>query len=73
MINTNSNLIVNQFTVSSPLDQFEVTNLIGLNAPILGYLNLSLTNLGLYSLIVLAVILSLHFVTTNNNRIIPSK
>lgn len=73
MINTNSNLIVSQFTISSPLDQFEVTNLIGLNAPILGYLNLSLTNLGLYSLIVLAVILSLHFVTTNNNRIIPSK
>jgi F-type H+-transporting ATPase subunit a len=73
MINTNSNLIVNQFTISSPLDQFEVTNLIGLNAPILGYLNLSLTNLGLYSLVVLAVILSLHFVTTNNNRIIPSK
>lgn len=73
MINTNSNLIVNQFTISSPLDQFEVTNLIGLNAPILGYLNLSLTNLGLYSLIVLAVILSLHVVTTNNNRIIPSK
>jgi len=72
MINTNSNL-VNQFTISSPLDQFEVTNLIGLNAPILGYLNLSLTNLGLYSLIVLAVILSLHVVTTNNNRIIPSK
>lgn len=72
MINTNSNLL-NQFTVSSPLDQFEVTNLIGLNAPILGYLNLSLTNLGLYSLIVLAVILSLHVVTTNNNRIIPSK
>jgi len=73
MINTNSNLIVNQFTISSPLDQFEVTNLIGLNAPILGYLNLSLTNLGLYSLVVLAVILSLHIVTTNNNRIIPSK
>lgn len=73
MINTNNNLIVSQFTISSPLDQFEVTNLIGLNAPILGYLNLSLTNLGLYSLIVLAVILSLHFVTTNNNRVIPSK
>ncbi len=65
--------VINQYTISSPLDQFEVTNLIGLNAPILGYLNLSLTNLGLYSLIVLSIILSLHFVTTNNNRIIPSK
>jgi F-type H+-transporting ATPase subunit a len=57
----------------SPLDQFEVTNLIGLNAPVLGYLNISLTNLGLYSLIVLSVILSLHYLGNNNNKIIPSK
>jgi F-type H+-transporting ATPase subunit a len=48
------------FAYSSPLDQFEVTNLISINAPILGYLNLSLTNLGLYSLIVLTLILSFH-------------
>jgi F-type H+-transporting ATPase subunit a len=66
----NNNLI---FTIASPLDQFEVTNLIGINAPILGYLNLSLTNLGLYSLIVLTLILSLHLLTINNNKIIPSK
>ena len=64
---------IHQFNSYSPLDQFEVTNLIGLNAPILGYLNVSLTNLGLYSLIVLGFILSLHVLTLNNNRIIPSK
>ncbi len=64
---------LSNFNNYSPLDQFEVTNLIGLNAPILGYINLSLTNLGLYSLIVLSVILSLHVVTNNNNKIIPSK
>lgn len=64
---------INQFTQYSPLDQFEVTNLIGLNAPLLGYLNLSLTNLGLYSLIVLSVIISLHLVTNNNNKVLPSK
>ena len=52
----NNNLI---FTIASPLDQFEVTNLIGINAPILGYLNLSLTNLGLYSLIVLSLLINL--------------
>lgn len=64
---------INQFNIISPLDQFEVTNLIGVNAPILGYLNIGLTNLGLYSLTVLLVILSLHLVTNNNNKILPSK
>lgn len=64
---------ISQFHSYSPLDQFEVTNLIGFNAPILGYLNLSLTNLGLYSLIVLGFILSLHVLTLNNNKIVPSK
>jgi F-type H+-transporting ATPase subunit a len=61
------------FNIISPLDQFEVTNLIGVNAPLLGYLNISLTNLGLYSLIVLSSIISLHYLTNNNNKIIPSK
>jgi len=61
------------FLINSPLDQFEVTNLIGVNAPIFGHLNLSLTNIGLYSIIVLSVITSLHLVTNNNNKIVPSK
>ena len=39
--------------INSPLEQFEVTNLLGLNAPIFGYLNLTLTNLALYCIIVL--------------------
>jgi F-type H+-transporting ATPase subunit a len=61
------------FNIYSPLDQFEVTNLIGVNAPILGHLNLSLTNLGLYSIIALSAIISLHLLTVNNNKILPSK
>ncbi len=61
------------FIISSPLDQFEVVNLIGINAPILGHLNLSLTNLGLYSGIVLTFIVSLHVITLNQKNIIPSK
>ena len=59
--------------ISSPLEQFEVINLISINAPILGYLNLSLTNLGLYSLLVLTLIVFLHYILNNNNKIIPSK
>ena len=34
-------LNTNQLMVNSPLEQFEVTNLIGINAPILGYLNIT--------------------------------
>jgi len=59
--------------ILSPLSQFEVTSLIGLNAPILGHLNLSLTNLGLYSLFVLFIIIGLHYFANNDSNLIPSK
>jgi len=49
--NTYTNLIIN-----SPLEQFEVTSLLGLNAPIFGYLNITLTNLGFYSVFVLLLL-----------------
>jgi F-type H+-transporting ATPase subunit a len=59
--------------VCSPLEQFEVTSFIGLNAPILGQFNLSLTNLGLYSIIVVFLVLGLHVIANNNHKLIPSK
>lgn len=61
------------FIINSPLEQFEVTSLIGLNAPILGYFNTSLTNIGLYSLLVLFLIVGLHFMGNNETKIIPNK
>jgi F-type H+-transporting ATPase subunit a len=65
------------FFILSPLEQFEVTNLISLNAPILGYLNFSFNNLSLYSLIVLFLVISLHLAFKgtglNNTKLIPSK
>ena len=61
------------FFINSPLEQFEVTSFVGLNAPILGQFNLSLTNLGLYSLIVVFLVLSLHIIANNNHKLIPSK
>jgi len=62
-----SNLIIN-----SPLEQFEVTSLIGLNAPIFGYLNLTLTNLGLYSIIVFILVVGLHVLANNNTKLLPN-
>ena len=59
--------------ISSPLEQFEVTNLIGLNAPIFGYINFTLTNFALYCFIVLFLIISLHYFANNHAKLIPSK
>jgi len=58
--------------LSSPLEQFEVVNFISISAPIFGYLNISLTNLGLYSIIVLFLVLSLHILGNNENKLVPS-
>ena len=65
--------IFNLIFINSPLEQFEVASLIGLNAPIFGYLNLSLTNLALYCILVLFVVISLHIIANNNTKLVPSK
>lgn len=62
-----------QFFVLSPLSQFEVTSLIGLNAPILGHLNISLTNLALYACFILLIVVGLHFYGNNGSKLIPNK
>lgn len=69
----NSNINISNIIINSPLEQFEVSNLISLNAPIFGYLNLSLSNLGLYSLLVLFLIIGLHYMGNNDSKILPSK
>jgi F-type H+-transporting ATPase subunit a len=64
----NLNLIIN-----SPLEQFEVNSLISILAPIFGYINITLSNLSLYSILILIIILSLHIISNNENKILPSK
>ena len=66
------NIIINSI-VNSPLEQFEITSLIGLNAPLFGYINFTLTNLALYSIIILFIIVGLHFLGNNNTKLVPSK
>ena len=76
--NTNkmfNNIILNQnqLFINSPLEQFEVTSLLGLNAPIFGYLNLTLTNLALYSVLVVFLIVAIHYLGNNETKLVPSK
>jgi F-type H+-transporting ATPase subunit a len=59
--------------IISPLEQFEVINLINIQAPVFGYLNLTMTNLALYSIIIFCLIIGLHFLSNNESRLIPSR
>lgn len=63
-------IILNE--ISSPLDQFEIRNLLSLDAPILSNLHLSITNLGLYLTIGALITLALNVLATNYNKIVAN-
>jgi F-type H+-transporting ATPase subunit a len=63
---------MNYSFIISPLDQFEIRDLISLNAPILGNLSLSLTNIGLYLTLGGYLVFVLSLVSNNNNQIISN-
>jgi len=58
--------------ITSPLDQFEIRNLLSLDAPILGHLSLSLTNIGLYLTIGGYLLFVLNHMSTNYDKIISN-
>lgn len=65
--------IMNSFLhIISPLDQFEIRDLISLNAPILGNLSLSLTNIGLYLTLGGYLVFVLSLIGNNNERIVSN-
>src|ERR1700730_184539 len=68
-----NSIINSQLLINSPLEQFEVTSLLGINAPIFGYINLTLTNLALYSILILFIVLSLHYAGNNDNKLLSSR
>jgi len=59
-------------TIPSPLDQFEIRNLLSLDAPILANLHISLTNIGLYLTIGAILVLTLNVLATNYNKVISN-
>jgi len=64
---------IKQFTIiSSPLDQFEIRDLVSLNAAILSNLNISLTNIGLYLILSVLITLIIHVIATNYNKLISN-
>lgn len=56
--------------ITSPLSQFEIRDLLSLDAPILGNLHISITNIGLYLMLGGLFILALNLLSTNYNRLV---
>ena len=58
--------------IISPLDQFEIRNLISLDASVLGNLSISLTNIGLYLTIAGFLVFIISLLSNNNNRVVSN-
>ena len=56
--------------IISPLNQFEIRDLLSIDAPILGNLHISITNIGLYLMIGVFFILTLNILSTNYNKLV---
>ena len=58
--------------IASPLDQFEVRDLLSLDAPILANLHFSITNIGLYLTIAAFLTLALNILAFNYNKVVAN-
>jgi F-type H+-transporting ATPase subunit a len=65
-------LELNYSSISSPLDQFEIRDLVSLDAAILDNLHISLTNIGLYLTISAFVIIFMSLLATNYNKVVSN-
>jgi F-type H+-transporting ATPase subunit a len=59
--------------IVSPLDQFEIRDLLSMDAPVLGNLHISITNIALFLIIGAFFILAINLLSTNSNKIISNK
>lgn len=64
--------MIKQDIILSPLDQFEIRDLLSIDISLLGNTHFSLTNIGLYLSISIFIIISYSLLATNNNKIIPN-
>lgn len=58
--------------VTTPLDQFEIRDLISINAPILADMHISLTNISFYLIVSVYILLNFNLISNNLNKLIPN-
>ena len=61
-----------QIIVNNPLEQFEIKEFFYFGGPLIG-MKFSLTNIGLYLIIVTFLILAMSYLSLNNNKVVPSR
>jgi hypothetical protein len=60
------------FINKNPLDQFTIRNLLSIKVDLLGNLQISLTNVGLYLIITTIIIFMMYILATNYNLVTPN-
>ena len=73
LANLSSSSFYGSDNISGPLDQFNVTELVGLKFEILGKFYLAITNISLYLALVLAVIIAIFHFGDNDSKLVPNK
>lgn len=63
---------VNFNLITTPLDQFEIRDLISISAPILGDMHVSLTNISFYLTVSFFILLNFNLISNNLNRLVPN-
>jgi F-type H+-transporting ATPase subunit a len=61
--------ILNEYPNFSPLDQFAIRDWLSLSGPVLGNINISITNIGLYLTIASLITFTLFLVSNNYNKL----
>lgn len=60
------------FEIQSPLNQFEIRDLLSIHLPIIADINVSITNIGLYITLATCIILSFSLLSDNNDKLITN-
>ena len=58
--------------ITSPLDQFEIRDLISIDAPLLANLHISLSNIALYLVLAFFITLNINSLGNNYNKIVSN-
>lgn len=63
---------VNFNLITTPLDQFEIRDLISISAPMLGDMHVSLTNISFYLTVSFFILLNFNLISNNFNKLVPN-
>jgi F-type H+-transporting ATPase subunit a len=58
--------------ILNPLKQFDIQDLLYLDAPLLGNIHISITNIGFYLIVGLVFIMIMNLLGTNRNRLVSN-